>query len=88
MIIPMAAASSICSFLAYNTTPSHALATVFFLANLIVALAGFYTILFANDFTYRSKTTGADKRTSAFIFGNKSAASQIKKAWKADKRAK
>jgi hypothetical protein len=29
-----------------------------------------------------SKKTGADKRTSAFIFGNSSAASVLKKEWR------
>lgn len=84
--VPLTAAASISSFLAYNTRPFHSLATVFFLANLSVALAGYVGILFAND--YVSKTTGADKRTSAFIFGNKSAASKIKKTWKAENKSK
>jgi hypothetical protein len=35
-------------------------------------------IVFANS-TAISKTTGADKHTSAFIFGNKAAASSQKK---------
>lgn len=30
-----------------------------------------------------SKKTGADKHTSAFLFGNKTAASKQKKEWKA-----
>jgi hypothetical protein len=35
-----------------------------------------------------SKTTGADKRTSAFLFGNKSAASVQKKQWKKEEKGK
>lgn len=32
--------------------------------------------------SYISRKTGADKRTSGFIFGNKAAASSQKKEWK------
>ncbi|KAH6918516.1 hypothetical protein BKA70DRAFT_1416510 [Coprinopsis sp. MPI-PUGE-AT-0042] len=86
LLVPLTAASSISSFLAYNTYPFHSLAALFFIANLVVALAGYVAILFSNE--YVSKTTGADKCTSAFIFGNKSAASKIKKTWKAEKGSK
>jgi hypothetical protein len=39
-------------------------------------------MLFA-DSSYISKKTGADKHTSAYLFGNKKAASAQKKEWKA-----
>jgi len=42
--------------------------------------------VFANASLYSQKT-GADKHTSAFIFGNKSAASVQKKAWKKQQNA-
>lgn len=82
----MTAAASLSAFLAYNTKPAHSLATIFFLANLAIAASGYVTILFADDPTARSKTTGANKRTSAFIFGNKAAASKIKQRWRAEKK--
>jgi hypothetical protein len=34
-----------------------------------------------------SKNTGADKRTSSFLFGNKSAASVQKKQWTNEQKA-
>lgn len=40
-----------------------------------------YKILF-NGPTVRSKKTGADKHTSAFLFGNVNAASVQKKKWR------
>jgi hypothetical protein len=43
-------------------------------------------ILFGGESSI-SKTTGADKRTSRFIFGNKAAASAQKKAWKKERGA-
>ncbi|EAU88499.1 hypothetical protein CC1G_04205 [Coprinopsis cinerea okayama7 len=80
LLVPLTVASSLSTFLAYNTNPPHSFATTFFLANLILAGSGWIMILFPTEDL--SKTTGADKRTSAFIFGNKSAASRIKKAWR------
>jgi hypothetical protein len=35
-----------------------------------------------------SRKTGADKHTSAFIFGNKASASEQKKIWKLEQKEK
>lgn len=43
-------------------------------------------IMFAGS-ELRSKKTGADKHTSAFMFGNKSAASSQKKEWRKEHKA-
>jgi hypothetical protein len=42
-----------------------------------------FKVMFAGHSSI-SKKTGADKNTSAFIFGNQSAASVLKKRWKRD----
>lgn len=85
LLIPLTLGSSISAFLSYNTTSAvGSLATFFFLSQLALSLWGFYSLLFGNEPAdlHRSKTTGADKRTSSFIFGNKAAASIQKKEWR------
>ncbi|KAF9651548.1 hypothetical protein BDM02DRAFT_3065306, partial [Thelephora ganbajun] len=77
LLSPITGASLLMSLSAYNTTGIGMLSTVFSIITGTVGLWGLWTIVFA-DSGRRSKL-GADKRTSAFIFGNKSAASEIKK---------
>ncbi|KAI0093686.1 hypothetical protein BDY19DRAFT_902436 [Irpex rosettiformis] len=74
-------ATSIIALLSYNTTSVGALAFFVFLGSAIIAAWGWWAILFSGT-SYISRKTGADKRTSAFIFGNKAAASSRKKEWK------
>ncbi|KAF8910980.1 hypothetical protein CPB84DRAFT_1071798 [Gymnopilus junonius] len=81
LLYPLALAGLVSALFAYNTTDVGSLATIFFLISLIIGLWGSWEILFANSASF-SKTTGADKHTSAFIFGNKTAASSQKKQLK------
>ncbi|KXN86886.1 hypothetical protein AN958_09481, partial [Leucoagaricus sp. SymC.cos] len=57
------------------------LASIIFVGSLVIGIWGFWAIMFAGSSSV-SKTTGADKHTSAFMFGNTSAASSIRKRWK------
>ena len=81
-MVPLTVGSSLSSFLSYNTSAVGSLSTLFFVSHLAVALWGSHTLLFGEEALQLSKTTGADKRTSAFIFGNKAAASSQKKEWR------
>ncbi|KAG6814388.1 hypothetical protein H0H92_010974 [Tricholoma furcatifolium] len=74
-------AATLTAFLSYNTQTVGALASLVFIGSLIIALWGLWVIVFG-DSSSISKKTGADKHTSAFIFGNKSAASVQKRNWK------
>jgi len=74
------------AFISYNTTSVGSLAFLFFIISAIVGTFGLWTILFAGS-SSTSKKTGADKHTSAFIFGNKSAASVQKKQWRKEQKA-
>ncbi|KAF9013874.1 hypothetical protein BDQ17DRAFT_1230886, partial [Cyathus striatus] len=78
---PLTLASVISAFLAWNTKSVGPLASVVFTGSSTIALWGLWVIVFGNE-SLKSKKTGADKRTSAFIFGNKSAASVQKKRWR------
>ena len=97
LLTPMTGASLLMSFSAYNTTRIGMLSTVFSVMTGMVGLWGLWTvrpivpshvpisdaglkIIFAGS--GRRSKLGADKHTSAFIFGNKSAASEIKKSVK------
>ncbi|CAE6490402.1 unnamed protein product [Rhizoctonia solani] len=83
LLIPLTAGFSFIAFLAYNKSVDEigSLGFMVFLGNGLCALYGSYLILF-NGPTIRSKKTGADKHTSAFLFGNKNAASIQKKKWR------
>jgi len=78
LITPVTVVSLLMSLTAYNTTGIGMLSTVFSIITGIVGLWGSWTIVFGGS--GRRSKLGADKRTSAFIFGNKSAASEIKKS--------
>ncbi|KAF9520687.1 hypothetical protein BS47DRAFT_1335852, partial [Hydnum rufescens UP504] len=71
LLVPVTLLTSLSSLISYNTAG-------------IGRLWGSYVILFGGESSI-SKTTGADKRTSRFIFGNKAAASAQKKAWKKER---
>ncbi|KAH9946098.1 uncharacterized protein BXZ73DRAFT_95602 [Epithele typhae] len=81
LLEPVSAVCVLISFLAYNTASVGSLGFLLCLGSGIVGLWGLWTIMFAGS-SRISRTTGADKRTSAFIFGNKAAASVQKKQWK------
>jgi len=78
---PLTFAANLSAFLAWNTESVGPLASVVFAGSLVIGVWGLWAIMFAES-SSASKTTGADKHTSSFIFGNKSAASSIKKQWK------
>ncbi|KAI8998617.1 hypothetical protein BD414DRAFT_453533 [Trametes punicea] len=78
---PLSGACALVSFIAYNTKSVGSLSFLIFLGAGTIGLWGFWAILFAGS-SYISRKTGADKRTSRFLFGNKAAASVQKKRWK------
>ncbi|KAF8921213.1 hypothetical protein CPB85DRAFT_1157145, partial [Mucidula mucida] len=81
LLLPLAIASGISSFLGYNTRDVGSVATLLSVGTGVIALWGVWVIVFG-DSSSISKTTGADKHTSSFIFGNKASASKQKKSWK------
>ncbi|KAG8713490.1 hypothetical protein FRC11_011979 [Ceratobasidium sp. 423] len=83
LLIPLTTGFGFIAFLAYNKPVDEvgSLGFLVFMGNGLCALYGSYLILF-NGPTVRSKKTGADKHTSAFLFGNKNAASVQKKKWR------
>jgi len=85
LLTPLTVATNISAFLAWNTKDVGALSSIVFLISMTIGLWGLWTIVFANSSSI-SKTTGADKHTSAFIFGNEAAASSQKKKFKKGER--
>ncbi|CAE6517690.1 unnamed protein product [Rhizoctonia solani] len=83
LLIPLTSGFAFIAFLAYNKSVEEigSLGFLVFMGNGLCALYGSYLIVFSGP-TVRSKKTGADKRTSAFLFGNKNAASVQKKKWR------
>ncbi|TBU65801.1 hypothetical protein BD310DRAFT_984973 [Dichomitus squalens] len=81
LLEPMTSACLLISFLSYNTSSVSSLGFLVCLGSGTIGLWGLWAILFAGS-SYISRKTGADKRTSRFIFGNKAAASSKKKEWK------
>ncbi|KAI0810979.1 hypothetical protein BC629DRAFT_1477818 [Irpex lacteus] len=84
LLTPLTIACSIIALTSYNTKSVGALAFVVFLGSAVIAGWGWWTIMFSGT-SYISRKTGADKRTSAFLFGNRAAASTQKKEWKKGK---
>ncbi|KAJ7632687.1 hypothetical protein FB45DRAFT_1057727 [Roridomyces roridus] len=80
LLLPLTVAGNLSAFLAYNTKNVGSLATIVFLGSGIIGIWGAWASLFGDSSSF-SKKTGADKHTSAFLFGNKSAASVQKKEW-------
>ncbi|KAF5380896.1 hypothetical protein D9615_004004 [Tricholomella constricta] len=78
---PLSVASTVTAFLSYNTKNVGPLASITFVGSTVIGLWGLWAIVFGGS-SSTSKTTGADKHTSSFIFGNKSAASVQKRQWK------
>lgn len=84
---PLTGACVLSAFLAWNTRDVGPLATLVFLGAGTVGLSGLWAIVFAGTARI-SRKTGADKHTSTFIFGNRSAASKQKKQWKKEQKAR
>ncbi|KAG1756699.1 uncharacterized protein EDB91DRAFT_31347 [Suillus paluster] len=80
LLVPVTFTSALLALLSYNKSGVGSLGNFIFLGSSFVGLFGLWVLLFAGTSAI-SKKTGADKRTSAFIFGNKHAASVRKKEW-------
>lgn len=80
LLVPVTSASVLLAFMSYNKSGVGSLGSFIFLGSSFVGLFGLWVLLFAGP-SVISKKTGADKRTSAFIFGNRNAASLRKKEW-------
>ncbi|EDR14321.1 uncharacterized protein LACBIDRAFT_306033 [Laccaria bicolor S238N-H82] len=85
LLVPLSAAAIISAFFAWNSRATSPLVTLFFLVDIVIGLWGLWALVF-NGPAVLSKTTGADKHTSSFIFGNKASASKQKKRWKSERR--
>jgi len=98
LLLPVTSTTVLLAFLSYNISGVGSLGNFIFLSSTLVGLFGLWVVcilkgtisealiwglklLFAGTSAI-SKKTGADKRTSAFIFGNKHAASVRKKEWR------
>ncbi|KAF7304828.1 hypothetical protein MKEN_01196900 [Mycena kentingensis (nom. inval.)] len=79
-LVSFSVASCTSSFLAYNTSGVGPLSSVVTCGAGIMGIWGAWAAVFG-DASSISRKTGADKHTSAFIFGNKSSASKQKKEW-------
>ncbi|KIK42031.1 hypothetical protein CY34DRAFT_12660 [Suillus luteus UH-Slu-Lm8-n1] len=80
LLVPVTSASVLLAYMSYNKSGVGSLGSFIFLGSSFVGLFGLWVLLFAGP-SVISKKTGADKRTSAFIFGNRNAASLRKKEW-------
>ncbi|KAG6851024.1 hypothetical protein H0H93_004511 [Arthromyces matolae] len=85
LLVPLTTAANVTALLAYNTRNVGPLTTIVFVGSLTIGLWGLWLIMFGNSSSI-SKTTGADKHTSSFIFGNKNAASIQKAKWRKEQK--
>ncbi|KAF8328847.1 uncharacterized protein EI90DRAFT_2924682, partial [Cantharellus anzutake] len=83
LLVPVTLCMLLSCLISYNTKTISTLGTITSIFSGFIGIWGVYVILFGKS-SSTSKITGADKRTSRFIFGNKSAASSIKRQWKKD----
>jgi len=81
LLVPLTSAGLLMSLLSWNTWDIGSLSVLYSMSTGLMGLWGLWTMMFADQSSV-SKTTGTDKHTSAFIFGNQSSASRVKKAWK------
>ncbi|CAG7846626.1 SubName: Full=Uncharacterized protein {ECO:0000313/EMBL:CCA74539.1} [Serendipita indica DSM 11827] len=81
LLPPLTIGAGFSALLAWNSKGIGSLGTFVSLGNGLAAAWGFWTLLFSGS-SYISRKTGADKRTSTYLFGNKKAASAQKKEWK------
>jgi len=87
LIMPMVSFFLLSAFISYNTTGAGSLSMVYSACTGLVGIWGLWVIIFAGP-KQISRNTGADKHTSAFIFGNKFSASEQKKRWKREQQKK
>ncbi|KAH0827168.1 hypothetical protein J3R83DRAFT_4859, partial [Lanmaoa asiatica] len=81
LLRPVTAASLVMALLSYDNRSVGTLTTTVLFGSSIVGLFGLWMLVFSGPSAI-SRKTGADKHTSSFIFGNKSAASVKKRLWK------
>ncbi|KAH7107568.1 hypothetical protein BKA62DRAFT_683786 [Auriculariales sp. MPI-PUGE-AT-0066] len=83
LLTPLSLGLGVMSFASYHTSLKGlgALPMIAAVGSGAISLWGFWVMFFASE-GRRSKKTGADKRTSAFLFGNKAAASEQKKEYR------
>ncbi|KAH9854251.1 hypothetical protein C2E23DRAFT_884348 [Lenzites betulinus] len=87
LLAPLSYSCVLISFISYNTQSVGPLGFLVCLGSGTIGLWGLWAILFSGS-AYVSRKTGADKRTSRFLFGNKAAASVQKKQWKREQEHK
>jgi hypothetical protein len=85
LILPITSFSLLSAFLSYNTTNAGNLPKLYSACTGLAGIWGLWVITFAGP-KLVSRKTGADKHTSAFIFGNKSSASEQKKLRKREQK--
>ncbi|PVG00183.1 hypothetical protein CPB86DRAFT_813242 [Serendipita vermifera] len=81
LMTPVTICAALSALIAWNSKGIGSLGVFVCIGTGIVGAWGFWTMLFAGSSHY-SRKTGADKRTSTYLFGNKKAASVQKKEWK------
>lgn len=87
LLWPVTATSLAMALVSYGNSTVSTLATMFMWGTGVVGVLGLWLITFEGSSAV-SRKTGADKHTSAFIFGNKSAASVKKRKWKNEQARK
>jgi len=78
---PLTGVCALSAFMSWNTKDVGSLATIVCVGTSVISLWGLWATVFAGSSVISHKT-GADKHTSSFLFGNKSAASKQKAEWK------
>lgn len=87
LLWPVTATSLMMTLVSYCNPTVSTLATTFIWGTGVIGFLGLWLIIFEGSSAV-SRKTGADKHTSAFIFGNKSAASVKKRKWKNEQARK
>ncbi|KAI0670360.1 hypothetical protein C8Q78DRAFT_1035827 [Trametes maxima] len=87
LLEPLSGACLMTAFIAYNTASVGSLSLLVSFGSGVIGLYGLWAILFAGS-SRISRKTGADKRTSRFLFGNRAAASAQKKLWKKEQEGR
>lgn len=87
LLWPVTATSLMMTLVSYSNSTVSTLATTSMWGTSVIGFLGLWLIIFEGSSAV-SRKTGADKHTSAFIFGNKSAASVKKRKWKNEQARK
>jgi len=87
LIVSVTSFSLLSALLSYNASGAGSLPVLYSVCTGVLGAWGLWEIIFAGPVPV-SRKTGTDKRTSAFIFGNKASASEQKKRWKREQKEK